>query len=83
MVRNDEFAPVGELARAVALAVNEVMADNGLSGNHLAKKLGRAQSYVSARTRGLASWSLDEVDEIAQITGTTFDAIIDIARTKR
>ena len=80
MVRNDQFAPVGALAQAMAKAVNKAMARSGLSGNQLAKKMGRSQSYVSARTQGRASWTLDEVDQIAQLVGVSFFDIIDAAQ---
>lgn len=82
MVRNDQFPPIGKFAQAIASAVNDVMATSGISGNQLAKKIGRVQSYVSVRARGLKAWDLDEVDQIAHITGTTFDDIIKIAREK-
>ena len=80
MVRNDQFAPVGALAQAMAKAVNKAMARSGLSGNQLAKKMGRSQFYVSAWTQGRASWTLDEVDQIAQLSGVSFFDIVDAAQ---
>lgn len=76
MVRNDELPQMGAYAKAVADAVKVAVEAAGISGSGLARRLGKAQSYVSLRLNGRKAWNTEEVDQIAAILGTDpFDLI--------
>lgn len=80
MVRNEELPEMGAFAKAVAQAVKRESAAAGVSGSELGRRLDRAQSYVSLRLNGRKAWTLDELDAIARILGTTVDALMRAAR---
>ncbi len=80
MVKNSEIPPMGEFARAYARAVRAAVDDNGMSGSELARRLGRAQSYISLRLQGRKAWTLDELDAIASIIGMNPQDLMERAR---
>lgn len=80
MVRNSELPVVGNFARAVAAAVKAEADAAGLSSVRLGRELGRAQSYANLRLNGRRAWTLDELDTIARVLGTTVDALMVKAR---
>lgn len=71
---------MGAFAAAVAAAVKERASAAGVSGSELGRRLDRAQSYVSLRLNGRKAWTLDELDSVARILGTTVDEIMRAAR---
>lgn len=83
MVRNEELPGVGAFAQAVAAAVKSMVDDAGISGSELGRRLDRAQSYASLRLNGRKAWTLDELDAIASLLGTTVDAVMADARKQR
>jgi len=83
VVRNEEIPEMGAFAKAVAWAVKEMTASAGISGSALARRLGRAQSYASVRLNGRKAWTLDELDRIADMIGTTVDALMSRAASMR
>lgn len=74
---------MGAFAQAWARAVKESVEGAGMSGSALARRIGRAQSYVSVRLNGRKAWTLDELDQIARVLGVTVDALMDRARSVR
>ena len=80
MVRNDEMPQLGRFARAYARAVKAAVDDAGISGSELARRLDRAQSYVSVRLNGRRAWTLDELDQIAAVLGVTAEDLMRRAR---
>ena len=80
MVRNEEMPPIGGFARAFAGAVRALVGSAGISGSELARRMGRAQSYVSLRLNGRKAWTLDELDQIASILGISVGELFDKAR---
>lgn len=82
VVRNSELPAVGGLTSLFARAIKEATEDAGLSGSEVARRLGRAQSYVSLRMNGRKSWTLDELEAIAEMLGLTSYDLIDRARGK-
>ena len=71
---------MGPFAAAIAAAVRSVVAGKDMSGSELARRLNRAQSYVSYRLNGHKSWTIDEVEQIAAILNIEADDVIDLAR---
>lgn len=82
MVRNSEIPAVGGFASLFARVIKEATEDAGLSGSEVARRLGRAQSYVSVRLNGRKSWTLDELDDIAEMLGIAPGDLIDRVRDK-
>lgn len=74
---------MGVFATAWAAAVRAAVEDAGLSGSALARRLDRAQSYVSVRLNGRKAWTLDELDQIARVIGVTVDDLMERARSSR
>lgn len=69
MVRKSEFPETSATTKVVAETVAEEMRRRGMSQNRLAKLIEKSQSYVSTRTRGEQSWTIDDVDAIAKALG--------------
>lgn len=80
MVRNEEVPPIGGFARVFASTVRALVNAAGISGSELARRMGRAQSYVSLRLNGRKAWTLDELDQIASILGISVGELFDKAR---
>lgn len=81
MATNEEQPRLGPFAAAMSAAVRSVVAGKRISGSDLARRLNRAQSYVSVRLNGHKSWTLDEVDQIAKILDIEVDQIYDLAQS--
>lgn len=84
MVRNEEMKPMGATATAIAHAVAQLTAEKGLTNDNIAKRIGRAKSYVNVRMNARKAWTADELDEIAVMLGmaNAFE-LIDFARGLR
>ena len=80
VVRNSELPAVGGFAGLFARVIKEATEEAGLSGSEVARRLGRAQSYASLRLNGRKSWTLDELDAIAEMLGVTPGDLMDRAR---
>lgn len=80
MATEENSPQLGPFATAIAAAVRSVVAGKGMSGSELAKHLNRAQSYASYRLNGKKSWTLEEVDQIAEVLSIEIDDIFDLAR---
>ena len=81
MVRKSEFPETSAATKIVAETVAGEMRRRGMSQNRLAKLIGKSQSYVSTRTRGEQSWTIDDLDAIAKALGLPNGfAILDRAR---
>lgn len=59
-------------AREVARAVERLLDARGISDRQIASQIGRSQNYVSIRLRGESSFSLTDIEDIADALG--FDA---------
>jgi len=51
--------------------VRSLIADRGVSGSELARRIGATQSYVSRRIRGDVPWRAGELVKIAAALGCT------------
>lgn len=80
MATEEKEPQLGPFATAIAAAVRSVVAGKGISGSQLARHLNRAQSYASYRLNGRKSWTMEEVDQIAEILDIEVDDIFDLAR---
>lgn len=80
MATSEEHPALGPFAEAIASAVRSVVAGKGVTGSQLARHLNRAQSYASYRLNGKKSWTMDEVDQIAEYLGVEVDDIFELAR---
>lgn len=80
MVRNAQIPEMGKFAQAWASAVKSAVASAGVSGSELARRLDRAQSYVSLRLNGRRAWTLDELDQIARVLNMSVDELMERAR---
>jgi transcriptional regulator with XRE-family HTH domain len=66
MPKGSEPTP-GAFARAVAQEVRHLLTDRMVSGNQLAGKIERSQSYMSKRLRGESSFTAHDLEKICQV----------------
>jgi len=66
--RGSEPEP-GAFARAVSEEIRLALARHRLSGNQLALKIGRSQSYMSKRLRGESSFTANDVQAACDVMG--------------
>jgi len=66
--RGSEPEP-GAFARAVSEEIRLALARHRLSGNQLAVKIGRSQSYMSKRLRGESSFTANDVAQACEVMG--------------
>lgn len=65
MVRNKDLRPTSAATKRLAVLVSDALTARGHAPKDVVRMLGRAQSYVSVRLRGLEPWDTDELDLIA------------------
>lgn len=80
MATDEEEPVLGPFAAAIAAAVRSVVAGKGISGSQLARHLNRAQSYASYRLNGKKSWTMEEVDQIADYLSIEVEDIFELAQ---
>jgi transcriptional regulator with XRE-family HTH domain len=66
MPKGSEPTP-GAFARAVSQEVRHLLTDRMVSGNHLAGKIERSQSYMSKRLRGESSFTANDLENICRV----------------
>lgn len=70
-----EFPEQGTFAAQVAANIRAEVARRGLTQGQLAAGLGISQTNVSKRARGKVEWSLNEIETVARLLGTTVSAL--------
>lgn len=66
----------GALSRAVSAELRAEMARLRVTGQALARKIGRSQNYVAKRLRDDMAMTIDDVEVIAAALGTTYEAVM-------
>lgn len=79
MVRNDQLPENGRASKLLAARVRELIDERGLTQSEVGECIGRAQSYASLRIKGMKSWTIEELDQLARRLGYS-DAFALIAR---
>ena len=75
------MAPMSATTKVIAEATRELIESEGMSQEQVGSLLGRSQSYVSARTKGLLPWTTEDIDKLAKHFGfTNAFGLIDKAR---
>lgn len=69
MVRNIDLAETSMATKLIAETVKSLMVDGGWSQAKVGYLLGKSQSYVSLRVKGIASWTIDDLDKLAKAFG--------------
>ncbi|NEH12441.1 helix-turn-helix domain-containing protein [Bifidobacterium saimiriisciurei] len=69
MVRNSELPEIGQSSKLLAMRVRSLIEEKDLSQTEIGAIIGRAQSYASLRIKGLKSWTIEELDQLAPILG--------------
>lgn len=69
MVRNNELRETSEATMTLAPRIQAALEAHGYSQEQVGAMIGRGQSYVSLRCKGLKPWNWDELDTIAQHLG--------------
>jgi transcriptional regulator with XRE-family HTH domain len=64
------------LADAVAANIRAEVARAGVRQQDLARALGMSQPAVSDRFRGITAWTLNEVEAVARLLGTTASDLV-------
>lgn len=81
MVRNEELRPTSYATRLLAETVCGLIDAQSLSRNRVCLALGRSQTYVSIRIRGMAPWNTDDLDKLAKLFGySNLFSLMDVAR---
>jgi transcriptional regulator with XRE-family HTH domain len=68
--------PPGPLAREFTEAVREHMSSRGVSGLALAKRIGISQNYVAKRLRREASFTFNDIENIATALQVTVALLV-------
>lgn len=63
--------------------VRAEMARAGLSQTALANRLGRAQTWLSRRLTGEVSWTVADLEDIADVLRTPLDVLIGAERASK
>lgn len=63
--------------------VRAALEANGLTQQNLADALGRSQTVISDRLRGVTHFRVDELQIVARLTGTTLDELVATAPAER
>lgn len=71
--------PVASLTAAVAEEVRAHLARRRMSGRELARRLGVSPQWVSQRTRGVVSMSIDDLEAVAWVLGVPVSAFLPAA----
>jgi len=66
----------GPFARAVSDQIRLALTRHRVSGNQLAARIERSQSYMSVRLRNEASFTANDVDEICLALGEDLEGIL-------
>ena len=69
VVRNNEMAPVSATTQVIAETTRSLIEAEGLSQEQVGKLLGRSQSYVSTRIKGLQPWTTEDIEALAKHYG--------------
>jgi len=62
-------------SKAVARRLRMELADQQISVAEVARRLGTTQQKLSRRMTGLTAWDVDELDEVCQVAGISFDFV--------
>lgn len=60
---------------AVARRLREELAGRRVSISEVARRIGTTQQKLSRRMTGLTAWDVDELDEVCQVAGVSFDYV--------
>ena len=69
VVRNNELTPMSATTKVIAETTRGLIETEGLSQEQIGKLLGRSQSYVSTRIKGLQPWTTEDIDALAKHFG--------------
>ena len=69
MVRNTELKETSAATKLIAETVASMIDKAGWSQAKTGRIVGKSQSYASLRVKGLASWTTDDLDNIAKALG--------------
>jgi transcriptional regulator with XRE-family HTH domain len=62
-------------SKAVARRLRSELADQQISVAEVARRLGTTQQKLSRRMAGHVAWDVDELDEVCQAAGISFDFV--------
>ncbi|EFM41712.1 hypothetical protein HMPREF0168_1105 [Bifidobacterium dentium ATCC 27679] len=69
MVRNADLKDTSTVTKLVAEFVAQNVAKRRWSQTTVGQKIGKSQTYVSLRIKGLNSWTTDDLDNLAKAFG--------------
>lgn len=69
MVRNADLKDTSTVTKLVAEFVSQNVAKRRWSQTTVGRKIGKSQTYVSLRIKGLNSWTTDDLDNLAKAFG--------------
>ncbi len=69
MVRNADLKDTSTVTKLVAEFVAQNVAKRGWSQTTVGRKIGKSQTYVSLRIKGMNSWTTDDLDSLAKAFG--------------
>jgi hypothetical protein len=69
MADDSKIQPTSDFTRRFSAALREVMSHRGVSGNAVAREIGRNQGFVSERTSGKRPCDTDIIAGVAAVAG--------------
>lgn len=69
MVRNTELKETSAVTKLIAETVASMINKAGWSQARTGRIIDKSQSYASLRIKGLASWTTDDLDNLAKALG--------------